>query len=190
MPREEIWISVDVETSGPSPSTGSLIAIGACLVNEPETAFYAELKPDPARPWSEEAEGIHRLSRAHLAARAQEPAAAMRAFAAWLDEVCRSHGGARPVFLGFNTPFDWMFVADYFWRFLGANPFGISAPDIKAYYAGVQAGTQTWGQTVARLIRIHYPATPGLGHTHNALDDAREQADLFLQIRGRRPLGR
>ena len=43
IPRDEIRISVDVETSGPSPTTGSLLSVGACLVDDPERAFYREL---------------------------------------------------------------------------------------------------------------------------------------------------
>ena len=184
----EIWISVDTETSGPSPTTGSLIAIGACLVNEPKVAFYVELKPVPGMPWSDAAEGIHKLSRAHLAAKGREPADAMNAFANWLDDIRSKRG--KPIFLGFNATFDWMFVADYFHRFIGRNPFGISAPDIKAYYAGVHADTESWGQTAKRHLRARHPAPRGINHTHNALDDALEQADLFRQVRGDRPLAR
>lgn len=188
--RSELWISVDTETSGPTPSTGSLISIGACLVNEPAVAFYVELKPVPDMSWSDEAEGIHRLSRDYLAQKGREPAAAMDAFAAWIESASAKRNNAKPVFLGFNATFDWMFVADYFWRFIGRNPFGISAPDIKAYYAGVHADTEIWGQTAKRYARKRYPNPPGVSHTHNALDDAREQADLFRQVRAGRPLGR
>jgi DNA polymerase III epsilon subunit-like protein len=190
MSRRELWISVDTEASGPTPSTGSLISIGACLVNEPAVAFYAELKPVPGMPWSDEAEGVHQLSRTHLADKGREPAAAMNAFADWLEAMSAKRDGAKPVFLGFNATFDWMFVADYFHRFIGRNPFGISGPDIKAYYAGVHVQTESWGQTAKRYARAIYPNPPGVSHTHNALDDAREQADLFRQLRGNRPLGR
>ena len=31
---DEVWFSVDVETSGPTPSSGSLIAIGACRMDD------------------------------------------------------------------------------------------------------------------------------------------------------------
>ncbi len=43
-PRTEIRISVDVEASGPSPSVGSLLSIGACLVDDLDVAFYRELR--------------------------------------------------------------------------------------------------------------------------------------------------
>ena len=57
----ETWISVDVETSGPTPAAGSLLAIGACLVDRPEEGIELLVQPDPALPWSDDAEAIHRL---------------------------------------------------------------------------------------------------------------------------------
>jgi hypothetical protein len=68
-----------------------------------------------------------------------------------------------------------MFVADYFWRHLGANPFGVSALDIKSYFMG-RENEQTWEMT----RRVHVDRRLGLApdHNHNALDDARGQARL------------
>jgi ribonuclease T len=48
MPPTPAYVSVDVETAGPSPSRHALMAIGACLVADPEQGFYAELQPDSA----------------------------------------------------------------------------------------------------------------------------------------------
>jgi DNA polymerase III epsilon subunit-like protein len=96
----------------------------------------------------------------------------MARLADWLGEVARDR---RPVFVGFNAPFDWMFVADYFWRFLGRNPFGISALDLKSYYMGREA-IERWELTRRVFVdeRLGLPAD----HNHNALDDARGQARL------------
>ena len=44
-PKSEIYISVDVEASGPIPGEYSLLSIGACLVGQPDQSFYVELKP-------------------------------------------------------------------------------------------------------------------------------------------------
>jgi hypothetical protein len=41
-PRD-VLVSVDVETSGPAPGRYSLLAIGACLVDNPGHSFYVEL---------------------------------------------------------------------------------------------------------------------------------------------------
>jgi ribonuclease T len=125
--NQEVLISVDIETSGESPSTGSLLSIGACLVDDPATAIYLELKPEPGRPWSVEAQGVHGLAPDRLEDEGLEPAAAMQQLEDWVLTVA---AGGWPVFVGFNAPFDWMFVADAFWRHLGRNPFGISALDL------------------------------------------------------------
>jgi DNA polymerase III epsilon subunit-like protein len=177
--RAETWISVDVETSGPSPATGSLLAIGACPVDRPEDGIEILLRPDPALPWSDAAEAIHGLTRERLAREGLEPAAAMRAFAGWVERVVPA--GSVPVFVALNAPFDWMFVADYAWRHLGGNPFGISALDLKALYLGRHLDVlERWSETSSDAMRARYPTD--LPHTHRALDDAREQATICRRI--------
>jgi DNA polymerase III epsilon subunit-like protein len=176
---DETWISVDVETSGPTPALGSLLAIGACLVDRPEEAIELLLRPDPDRPWSDAAEAIHGLSSERLARVGLEPAEALGLLAAWLDRVVPP--GSRPVFVGFNAPFDWMFVADAAWRHLGRNPFGFSALDLKALFLGRDFDRiGRWTATTKDHVKRHYALD--LRHTHGALDDAREQAALCRAI--------
>jgi ribonuclease T len=171
----DVYISVDVETAGPNPSQYSLLSIGACLVADPQRAFYVELQPVNEN-FTPEALAISGLSLERLAEQGLPPAEAMARFEAWLQaEVPPGH---RPVFVAFNAPFDWMFVNDYFHRFLGRNPFGHDALDIKAFYMGL-TGT-CWSHTTMRYI-----APPYLGDrplTHHALRDARDQAELFRRM--------
>jgi ribonuclease T len=179
--RDEVLVSVDVEASGPSPSTGSLVAIGACRVDDPADGFYRELRPIAEMPWASSAEAVHGLSRDHLASHGVEPRDAMAGFATWLEQVS---DGAQPVFVGFNAPFDWMFVADYFHRFLGRNPFGVSAMDLKAVYLG-RYRVARWSETTKR--HVSGAVEGSLAHTHNALDDARMQAQLARRLLDRPP---
>jgi ribonuclease T len=175
----ETWISIDVETSGPTPSTGSLLSIGACLVDRPEEGIELLLRPDPDRPWSEEAGAVHHLDRDALARDGLEPRDAMAALERWVARV--TPAGSRPLLVALNASFDWMFVADAFWRHLGRNPFGISALDIKALYLGRHlADVEGWSGTTRTRMLERYPVT--LPHTHRALDDAREQAVLCRAI--------
>jgi ribonuclease T len=175
---DEAWISVDVEASGPTPGTGSLIAIGACPVDQPEVQFEATIAPIPGLPWSDEAERVHGLSRERLAVEGATPENAMRSFVDWVDTVA---AGRRPVFVGFNATFDWMFVADYAWRFVGRNPFGISGLDIKALYMGRHLDdVRRWADTTGDRVARRYPAS--LPHTHRPIDDAREQAEILRLI--------
>ncbi|MEA2622325.1 MAG: hypothetical protein QOH61_1235 [Chloroflexota bacterium] len=169
-------ISVDIEASGPTPGTGSLIAIGACSVDDPAVSFYCEIAPVPGLEWSAAAEAVHGLTRAALEAGGLAPAEAMARFETWIRDASKA---ARPVMVGFNAPFDWMFVADYFHRFLGRNPFGISALDLKAAYLG-RFGVTRWAETTKEHVLRVIPVT--LPHTHNALDDARMQAELARKL--------
>jgi ribonuclease T len=171
-PRPEVLISIDVEASGPSPGTGSLLSIGACLVGDPRVSFYRELKPIEGLPWERSAERVHKLRRADLERDADAPPQAMADFVAWVEEVA---DGGLPVFVGFNAPFDWMFVADYLHRFVGRNPFGYSALDLKAVFLGRHA-VPRWAHTTKEHVLALHPV-PGR-HTHHALDDARRQAEI------------
>jgi DNA polymerase III epsilon subunit-like protein len=172
----EFFISVDIETAGPYPGDYSLLSIGACTLEEPRQPFYVELKPiHPAL--TDEAFAIHGLSLAELEQRGASPQEAMQRFAAWIAKV--TPAGHRPVMIAFNAPFDWMFVCDYFHRFLGWNPFGHTALDIKAYFMG--KWDSTWAETSRRAIAQHIPDIQTL--SHNALDDAIVQASLFCTIR-------
>jgi hypothetical protein len=41
---KEIFVSIDIETSGPIPAEYSLLSIGACLISDDTKNFYTELK--------------------------------------------------------------------------------------------------------------------------------------------------
>ncbi|MBN1955757.1 MAG: 3'-5' exonuclease [Anaerolineae bacterium] len=171
----ETFVSVDVETSGPNPSQYSLLSIGACLVHDRTKTFYVELRPVNHNA-TEEALMISRLSLEHLDEQGVPPAEAMAHFEAWLTEVAPPN--AQPIFVAFNAPFDWMFVNDYFHRFLGQNPFGYSALDVKSFYMGV-AGV-CWSETSLRYATARYLEQRPL--THHALQDALDQAELFEKM--------
>jgi len=171
----EAYVSVDVETAGPNPSQYSLLSIGACLVADPQRTFYVELQPvnDNATP---EALEVSRLSLKELAKRGLPPAEAMARFEAWLAAEIPT--GQQPIFVAFNAPFDWMFVNDYFHRFLGRNPFGHAALDLKAFYMGL-TGVH-WSETTMRYVAARYLSDRQL--MHHALRDAQDQAELFQKM--------
>ncbi|UCH59836.1 MAG: 3'-5' exonuclease [Anaerolineales bacterium] len=171
----ETFVSIDVETSGPNPSQYSLLTIGACTIAERQSTFYIELKPVTMNAVPE-ALAVSRLSLERLVERGHEPAAAMGQFEAWLK--AETPEGQRPIFVAFNAPFDWMFINDYFHRFLGRNPFGHAALDIKSFYMGM-AGVP-WAETSMRSVGPLYLGDRQL--THHALRDAMDQADLFRKL--------
>lgn len=125
---------------------------------------------------TDEALSISQLSLEELAERGLPPAEAMARFAGWLEQEIPAD--QQPLFVAFNAPFDWMFVSDYFHRFLGRNPFGHAALDLKALYMG-HAGV-AWPQTTMRYVSKRY--LEGRSLTHNALQDAKDQAELLRRI--------
>lgn len=172
----EVFLSVDVETAGPIPGEYSLLSIGACHVDEPERTFSCELKPlnRNADPKALEITGLSldRLEEAGLSAQV-----AMERFDAWIAGCLSATD--KPVFVGLNAPFDWSFVNYYFHRFIGRNPFGFAALDIKAYYMGATRcrWTETRSSSMARTLRLRSSGD------HQALHDAQYQAELFRLIR-------
>jgi DNA polymerase III epsilon subunit-like protein len=176
--EREVYVSVDVETAGPIPGVYSLLSIGACVVDDLTNTFSCELVPinrnaDPA------ALKVTGLSLDDLERRGMPATEAMHCFSDWLASL---HGvDDEIVFVGLNAPFDWSFINYYFHRFIGRNPFGFAALDIKAYFMG-STGCR-WSDT--RSSDMARALTPQRSGDHNALHDALYQAELFTLMRGR-----
>lgn len=177
---EEIFICVDVETAGPIPGKFAMLSIGACLIDDTATSFYIELVPD-RDDFQPEALAVSGLDMDALRANGIQPAAAMQEFEKWIKSVAPE--GSRAVFVALNAPFDWSFINDYFHRYLGHNPFGHSALDIKAYFMG-QTGVD-WSETSMKHLTRHFLEERHL--THNALRDAQDQAEIFQLILKQNP---
>ena len=173
--HKDVYTSLDVETAGPNPGQYSLLSIGACLVSDPGQGFYVELQP-VTDAVSLESLQVSGLDMDALRLRGLHPTEAMTRFADWLAGVTPAE--SQPVFVALNAPFDWMFVADYFHRFLGHNPFGHKALDMKAFFMGIH-GIE-WGDTGFEDITLHYQVKFSL--PHDALQDARAQAELFRRM--------
>jgi ribonuclease T len=177
----ETFISIDVEAAGPYPGRYSLLTIGACLVEDPQIGFYIELKP-VNKEAVESALHLTELSLEKLSKVGVEPIIAMPAFADWIRQVAPA--GTKALMVGFNAPFDWAFINHYFLEYMGENPFGHSALDIKAFYMGLIGCA--WEETSMLYMSPRF--LKGQKLPHDALADARLQADLFrkllAQVRG------
>ncbi len=183
---QDLYISVDIEADGPIPGPYSMLAFGFAVAAtfdgahfEPRdpvaSTFYRELKPI-SDDFDAAALKVSGLDRAALARAGTDPTAAMRAAAEWLHGQAN---GRRLVMVGYPVVFDWMFIHWYFVRFVGESPFGFSgALDMKTMY-------QQKARVPLELAgRTDLP--PDLGsrrpHTHNARDDAVEQAEIFNRL--------
>ena len=97
--KRELFVSVDVEASGPIPGEYSLLSIGACNVDKPDQTFLCELKPvsRKADPKALEKSGF---SLEKLEKSGRDPELAMESFAAWLESLRSANDSL--VFVGFQ----------------------------------------------------------------------------------------
>jgi hypothetical protein len=144
-------------------------------VDPTDATFYCELKPITDNV-DAGALAVSGLDREALVRDGTDPSAAMSAAASWIGKQA---GEARPVLVAYPVVFDWMFLHWYFIRFHGKSPFGFSsALDMKTMYQ------QTARVTLDRAGRTDLPPefSSTRRHTHNALDDAVEQAEIFSRL--------
>ncbi|GGT49148.1 hypothetical protein GCM10010271_61690 [Streptomyces kurssanovii] len=187
--KPSLYFSVDVEADGPIPGPYSMLSFGAAVAGrqvadryepaDPEKdTFYRELRPI-SEDFVPRALAVSGLDRERLAAEGNEPAAAMAAFGDWVREACEAHGGTQPVMCGYPASYDWTFLYWYLLRFTGASPFGHSGClDMKTLYA-VKARLPLRAVTKSAMPRELLSTRR---HTHHALDDAIEQAELFSNL--------
>ena len=183
--ESDFYISADIEADGPIPGPFSMLAFGFAVAGRSDGerfdggiaggTFYRELCPisDEFEPKALEVSG---LDRDRLTREGSDPAQAMAEAGEW---IAAHAGSGRPVLVGYPVVFDWMFLHWYFVRFAGESPFGFSsALDIKTMYQ------QKARVTVSEAGRGDLPdfLRSDREHTHNALDDALEQADVFAHV--------
>lgn len=182
---EDVYISADVETDGPIPGPYSMLSFalveigrsgGRALTRPAQPrSFYRELRPISSA-FDPEALAVNGLDREQLKVSGLEPQRAMDDARDFVAEI--ASGGA-PVLVAYPLSFDWSFLYWYFVRFGGASPFKHSRGfDIKTAFA------VKGRRTLVSSGRDKLPAElrPGLAHTHHALDDAREQAEIFARL--------
>ena len=183
----DVYFSVDVETDGPIPGRYSMLSFalvyagafdGRTFYEPPDYShcFYRELQPIFPE-FEVEALQVNGLDREKLLESGLSPYAAMTEAASWVEGIV---GKAEPVFVAYPLSFDWTWMYWYFVQFSSAgSPFGFSKCfDIKTAMA------LTLGRTVRSVGKERIPSVlqSKSPHTHNALDDAISQAELFSNI--------
>jgi hypothetical protein len=184
--KPSLYISVDIEADGPIPGPYSMLSLGAAVAGvqgadgftaaDPhKRTFYRELRPI-SEEFVPEALSVSGLDRERLAREGLDPALALAQFTRWVGGVS---GDAQPVMCGYPASYDWTFLYWYLIRFTGASPFGHSGClDMKTLYAtkaGLPLRAVAKGTMPRELLSRRR-------HTHHALDDAIEQAELFANL--------
>ena len=183
--KQEVYVSVDVETDGPIPGPHSMLSLGAVAmlpnddIDQREIGCFSSnlitlpgAQPDPKTQawWEEQDPRVYALSRDN----ARDPGIVMPEFAAWLDQL-----PGLPVCVAFPAGFDFMFVYWYLIKFAKRSPFSFSSLDIKTYAMALRK-SEYRKSTKKRWPGRWFPKN--MPHTHVALDDAREQGHLFLNM--------
>jgi hypothetical protein len=187
IPTEDVYFSADIEADGPIPGRFSMLSFGLCVagtydgrrferIDPMRHTFYRELRPISDNI-DEAALAVAGLDRDRLLAEGQDPQAAMNEAADWVRETA---GDRQAVLAAMPVAFDWAWLYWYFNAFAeGGSPFGVSnCFDVKTAYA-VKSG-----EPIAHSHRNEMPAElrSDRPHTHHALDDAAEQADIFANL--------
>jgi len=169
----ETYISVDIECTGLIVGEYNISSIGACVVGKTNDNFYIELKPFTDR-FRQESVDVSGLSIDYLEKNGVDIVYGLNKFKEWIEKH------QRPVFVGFPLAFDMAFVHQYFLKHLGRDPFGRTSAgvDLKTFAMAVlKCDLRDTSKKRLRDV-ISWEGK----HTHNALDDAIEQANLFKEL--------
>ena len=194
----DVYFSADVETDGPIPGPYSMLSFALVYAgsfdgkqfSRPKNLqenFYRELKPI-SRNFQAEALRVNGLDRDRLSRDGETPEQAIDEAYEWITGIA---GAAKPVLVAYPLSFDWAWLYWYFVRFSSkGSPFNHSLCfDMKTAYA-VKASIPI---SEAGRSKILPQLLPDRRHTHHALDDAIEQAEIFGNLfewggsRGRTP---
>lgn len=177
----EIYVSVDIESDGPSPGRNSMLAFGAAAFERgnrtPIDCFEINLKPLPdATPdpntmswWKGQPEAWK-----YITTNPVSPELGMKRFSNWL------HGlPGKAVLTGYPMTFDFTFLYWYHWEFVGKPVFGFQGLDIKTL------AMDRLGIDFRQAVKRRFPKgwfRECCKHTHKPLDDAIGQGVLLINI--------
>lgn len=183
----DAYFSADVETDGPIPGPFSMLSFAIVYAGffdgknfvrptHYDKIFYKELKPI-SDDFDPEALRINGLDRTRLKVEGESPERAMTEACRWISSIA---GQAKPVLVAYPLSFDWTWLYWYFIRYSNErSPFGYSRCfDIKTAVA-VKAGIPVSESGRSRLGPLLLSTR---SHTHHAVDDAIEQAEIFANV--------
>jgi len=183
----DAYFSADVETDGPIPGPYSMLSFALVYAGSFDgrrfarptsysETFYREIKPI-SNEFEVEALQVNGLDRNRLIIEGAAPADAMSEAARWVKEIA---GAAKPVLVAYPLSFDWTWLYWYFIRFSReGSPFGYSRCfDLKTALS-IKGAVPIAASGRSRLTEALRSSRQ---HTHHALDDAIEQAEIFANV--------
>jgi len=188
--RQEIFVSIDIESDGPVPGLNSMLALGAAAFLprsgdgtawEETSTWYSTLwplpgarqDPDTMAWWAEQGAPWDEVTSNRV-----NPEAAIERFSRWCEQL-----PGKPVAVAWPVAFDFAFVNYYCHKYASRNPLGFACADIRSYASGLAGYPSYYGLPEAGVRTLAGPVdTAGL-RPHVAVDDAIEQGRLFMALR-------
>lgn len=181
-----IYLSVDIEASGPFPGLFSMVSLGAVVVRsskdgtwavDEEQSYYAELNHLPRAGILEAATNIHGLTKEYLDEHGRDPGLVMEEFAQFVEELQDRYKKVVPA--AWPSSFDAPYIGWYLQNFLGENPIGWSAFDIPSFGMGLFQCHRNALRNLMSKAGIVFGKNPNL---HNALADAIDQGHTLAKL--------
>jgi hypothetical protein len=187
-----VYFSVDIETLGLCAGLHSMISLGAAALDIDTGEIVGtwkgnlkplpDLQPDNSKPsgglsvaefWQKFPEAYKRATE-----NAQDAAIVIPNFVKWVQ----CFGIAYPVVAAWKPGFDIAFLRYYLYRFVGGDIFGRGGSGLDIKTLAAIASGQSFSNT--RIGELNCFKAPDLtNHTHDALDDAIEQAHVLFYAR-------
>lgn len=185
----EHYIVIDVETDGPCPGINSLLQFGAVFYDHTgnELAHYSAnikeiengVQDAATMNWWDSQELEHPGIWESMMHDRIDPAQFALQFQSLVREISLSTD-TRAVCVAYPSGFDFTWLYWYLCRFNGSSCVGFSCLDMKTL------GMAVLQTSFVKATKRNFPKkwfNPNLNHTHNALEDAREQGHMFFQMK-------
>jgi hypothetical protein len=184
--RDEIFISLDVETDGPCPGLNSMLALGAAAFHSDGTelgTWYSTLHVLPDAYSNQATDDWWRTQPVALAEVLRNRCLASECipqFATWLDGMSAV---GRLTAVAWPAAFDFSYVSYYLWRFAQRNPLGFSCLDTRSYMNGLANYPSYQGLPIKDGQKLSGKISKAGLRSHVAVDDAIEQGRVFMGLR-------
>jgi hypothetical protein len=184
MKKEQLFASTDVEADGPVPGLNSMLSFATAVYDINKNlvgTFSRNLALLPLATQNADTMDFWNSTPANKAAYdvtrqdIVDPEDAMVDYVAFLRKL-----PGTPVFVGYPAVYDFKWVDFYLHAFAGGNPFGFSrCIDVKSYAMAMLKHDNIFKTSKKNFPKRWFDDMP---HTHIALDDAKEQGAMFVNI--------
>lgn len=180
--KKKVYLIVDIEADNESPSLGSMLALGA-VVMDPETGSFIDerewcIKELPGKQrgdaqmkfWEVNKDAWNYITNLNNVVL---PGIAMNEFYNWIGELQKSfivETWAMP------AAYDWQWIHEYLTRFVNKNLLGFKAKCISSYFDAMRDLLGEHG-AAEEFADKNFP------HTHKPLDDVRSEARILYNMK-------